>query len=541
MKKFLNSFAGFLPLGVLWLSPLLAGLFAVLYGALDGAAWVALFEHPQLWPALALSIGTGTLSLIISALLAFWIVAGLYGGKLWADCSSLMGGFLSLPHLAFAIGLGFLITPSGFIARIIGSLAGWSVPPQLVTTQDPYGLSLVAVLVLKEVPFLIWLISALLARPDISQTLNGHFRVSQSLGHGSASVWLRVFIPQILPRLKWPLLIVWFYGASVVDVALAIGPTQPPPLSVIIWSDLNNADPAFNARGTAGALFLTAALIGLALVWLVLKKIFLPTIWKFFTRGPSRRRTPTITSGLLLLFFCAVYAMVFVVLCVMSIGTLWPYPNLFPTEVRWTAWQQFVMSPAPLLNSLSLAFASTLAALGLAVFWLETVPEKLDAALLVFAIMAIALPSLLLADGQYLAFLRFGLNGTWLGVFLAHLTPVFAYVFIVLKGPYRAFDPRYRAVSLGLNADPLRFWSAVKLGMMKPALAAAAAVGIGVSIAQYVPTQLIASGRLTTLPIEAVTLASGGSRPLMAVFALMLAVVPALAFLVAARIGRKPL
>ena len=188
---------------------------------------------------------------------------------------------------------------------------------------------------------------------------------------------------------------------------------------------------------------------------MVLKKIFLPSIWKFFTRGPSRRRTPTITSGMLLFFFCAIYAMVFVVLCVMSIGTLWPYPNLFPTEVRWTAWQQFVMSPAPLLNSLSLAFASTLAALGLAIFWLETVPEKLDAALLVFAIMAIALPSLLIADGQYLAFLRFGLNGTWLGVFLAHLTPVFAYVFIVLKGPYRAFDPRYRAVSLGLNADPL--------------------------------------------------------------------------------------
>lgn len=541
MRAWLNSFAGFLPLGVLWLSPLLAGLLAVLYGALDGEAWLTLFEHPQLWPALALSLGTGTLSLILSALLAFWIVAGLYGGKLWADSSSLMGGFLSLPHLAFAIGLGFLITPSGLIARVIGSIAGWAVPPQWVTTQDPYGLSLVAVLVLKEVPFLIWLISSLLARPDISQALKGHFRVAQSLGHGGASIWLRVFIPQILPRLKWPLLIVWFYGASVVDVALAIGPTQPPPLSVIIWSDLNNADPAFNARGTAGALFLTATLTGLALVWMVLKKISLPSIWRFFTRGPSRRRTPTITSGLLLLFFCAVYAMVLVVLCVMSIGILWPYPNLFPTEVRWTAWQQFVMSPAPLLNSLSLALASTLAALGLAVFWLETVPEKLDAALLVFAVMAIALPSLLLADGQYLAFLRLGLNGTWPGVFLAHLTQVFAYVFIVLKGPYRAFDPRYRAVSLGLNADNYRFLWVVKLAMLKPALAAAAAVGIGVSIAQYVPTQLIGSGRLTTLPVEAVTLASGGSRPLMAVFALMLAVVPALAFIAAARFGRRPL
>ena len=36
MRIWLNSFAGFLPLGVLWLGPLLAGLLAVLYGAFDG-------------------------------------------------------------------------------------------------------------------------------------------------------------------------------------------------------------------------------------------------------------------------------------------------------------------------------------------------------------------------------------------------------------------------------------------------------------------------------------------------------------------------
>jgi putative thiamine transport system permease protein len=541
MKKWLNSFAGFLPLGVLWLCPLVAGLFAVFYGARDGAAWNALFEHPQLWPALALSLATGTLSLVISALLAFWIVAGLYGGKLWTGSSGIMGSFLSLPHLAFAIGFGFLITPSGLIARVIGTIAGWAVPPQWVTTQDPFGLSLIAVLVLKEVPFLIWLIGALLARPDISQTLRGHFRVSQSLGHGSASVWLRVFIPQILPRLKWPMLIVWFYSASVVDVALAIGPTQPPPLSVIIWSDLNNADSAVNARGTVGALFLTGTLAGLALAFWALQKVTLSAVWDFITRGPSLRRTPKISSSALLFFFFAIYAMVFVILCIMSFGTLWPYPNLFPAQWRWSAWGNFLMSPAPLLNSLSLACASTLAALALAVFWFETIPEKLDAALLACAIAALALPSLLIADGQYLAFLNLGLNGTWFGVFLAHLTPVFAYVFIVLKGPYRAFDPRYRSVSLGLNTNQYRFWSSVKLAMMKPALAAAAAVGIGVSIAQYVPTQLIAAGRMTTLPMEAVTLSSGGNRPLLAVFALMLAVLPALAFIAAARLGRKTL
>lgn len=539
MRKLLASLGGSLPLGIFWFCPLAAGLLAIFHGSLNGTAWAALFEHPQLRPALFLSVATGAMSLIISTMLAFWIVAGLHGTRLWTNSASLTGGFLSLPHLAFAIGLGFLVMPSGLVARVIGIFAGWSEPPQVVTTQDPLGLSLIAVLVFKEVPFLIWLMAAHLARTDISQMLLGHFRVSQSLGHGSASVWLRVFIPQILPRLKWPLLIVWFYSASVVDVALAIGPLQPPPLAVIIWSDLNNADAAINARGTVGALFLTGVLCILAVVFLALQKAVLPSIWRYFTRGPSRRQAPRATSRFFFFFFLAVYAAVFAILCVMSFGTLWPFPNLLPEGMGLLAWRHFFMSPAPLLNSLSLACASTFIALALAIVWLEAIPEKLDSALLAVAVAALALPSLLIADGQYLAFLHLDLNGTWTGILLCHLTPVFAYVFIALKGPYRAFDPRYRSVSTGLNTSQFRFWLSVKQAMLKPSIASSAAVGIGVSMAQYVPTQLIASGRLTTLPIEAVTLTSGGNRPLMAVFALTLAVIPAMAFMLAAWIGRK--
>jgi len=59
-----------------------------------------------------------------------------------------------------------------------------------------------------------------------------------------------------------------------------------------------------------------------------------------------------------------------------------------------------------------------------------------------------------------------------------------------------------------------------------------------VSIAQFVPAQLIAAGRHATLPMEAVTLSSGGSRALTAAFAMALAVPPLLAFLAAALLGR---
>ena len=47
-------------------------------------------------------------------------------------------------------------------------------------------------------------------------------------------------------------------------MALVIGPTQPPPLAVVVWHDLNHADAAINARGQAGAIFLTLVLLAAA-------------------------------------------------------------------------------------------------------------------------------------------------------------------------------------------------------------------------------------------------------------------------------------
>ena len=532
----LKALGGFLPLGVFWVLPLAVGLAAAFNSTFDGTAWSALFSHPQFWPALTLSIVAGSLSLVLSTLLAFWIIAGLYRTP---SLQKLMGGFLSLPHLAFAIGFGFLIMPSGLIARILGTFLGWASPPLWITTQDPLGVSLVAALVLKEVPFIIWLITSLMARPDFSQMLNAHLRIGQSLGHGSASIWLRLLIPQILPRLKWPLLIVWVYGASVVDMALAIGPTQPPPLAVVIWTDLNNVDQAINVRGSVGAIFLTVTLIAIALFFHILMKILMPLIKQFFTHGSVASAVPRRNAKVILMSITIVYILVFLLLSIMSFASLWPYPNLWPSQFRLAAWASLLNSPSPVINSLSFAVTSTIAALTLAVLWFETVNENLDRYLLALTVAALAFPSLLIADGQYLLFLRLGLNGTWFGVFFAHLTPVFAYVFIVLKGPYRAFDPRYRSVSLALNASALRFWVAVKIPLMKPVLAAAAAVGIGVGIAQYVPVQLIASGRLSTLTIEAVTLSSGGNRQLLAVYSLMLMVIPLLAFMAASRFERR--
>ena len=68
----------------------------------------------------------------------------------------------------------------------------------------------------------------------------------------------------------------------------------------------------------------------------------------------------------------------------------------------------------------------------------------------------------------------------------------------------------------------------MKAPLLKAPLLTSLAVGFSVGLVQFVPAQLIAAGRFSTLPMEAVTLSSGGNRSLTAAYALALAL-PALA------------
>jgi putative thiamine transport system permease protein len=71
---------------------------------------------------------------------------------------------------------------------------------------------------------------------------------------------------------------------------------------------------------------------------------------------------------------------------------------------------------------------------------------------------------------------------------------------------------------------------AVRLPLLLRPLLVAAAVGFAVSVGLYLPTVLGGGGRLTSLATEAVTLASGGDRRIVGVYAFLQALLPLLAF-----------
>jgi putative thiamine transport system permease protein len=510
------------PLVLLFVLPLALSLALLLPGLFDRQSFVALFQHPQFSGAAFLTLKTGIVSTVLAGLFAILIVMRA-GPRLLSQS----GIFLALPHLALALGLGFLFAPTGLLARL---LVGGLSPPDWQLVQDPSGFGLITALVLKEAPFLVWAMASVLQSDELRLRFQQEALVARCLGHGPRSAFLKVVLPQLLQRIVWPLVAVFSYGMTVVDMAIVIGPAQPPTLAQLVWTDLNDGETTANARGAAGTLFLSALIVALLLATWALMKVLRPMFRSLMVWPARAARVTTAYSTALWSGWLIIYGLVIVALILQSVSLHWPYPQLLATEFTFKAWANIARDVSPVITSLVLGIATSCVAMFAVVAWFETQPAERDRFALVASTLMLCVPAVLVSLGQYRLLLQLGLTGTWAGLFSAHLLPVMAYVFVMLLGPYRSYDGRWQTVGHGLGVARFKFLTQVKWPMLKGPLFSALAIGFAVSVAQFVSAQLAAAGRFSTLPMEAVTLSSGGNRALISAYALVLMVLPLVGF-----------
>jgi putative thiamine transport system permease protein len=145
----------------------------------------------------------------------------------------------------------------------------------------------------------------------------------------------------------------------------------------------------------------------------------------------------------------------------------------------------------------------------------------------------LVVPQIAFLPGLQILLIAAGLDSNIYSVTAAHLVFVLPYVYLSLSEPWAHFDDRYRQAALTMGASPRRVLLQVRLPILLAALLTALAVGFAVSIGQYLPTLLLGSGRVPTITTEAVALASGGDRRLVAVLALLQSLLPLAGFLIA--------
>ena len=545
---------------MLMLGPVMAGLIGTLlpaFGylpALGGYGFglnpfLELFAIPGLWRSVWLSLFTGFAATVLSFLIVILFCASWYGTNWFRGLERLLSPLLSAPHVAVALGLAFLMAPSGWLMRALSPWAtGYTQPPDLTIVHDPYGLSLLLGLILKEVPFLFLMTIAALGQVDARRGQH----LGMALGYGRMAAWLLLVLPQLYRQIRLPILAVLAFSLSVVDVALVLAPTTPPPLAVQLLRWMNDAELSLRFLASAGAVLQIGLVIGAIAIWWLGERVViwiarrqLESGWRLL-RDTGLRKAMLVLIGLLVLaVFLGLASM-----ALWSFAGLWQFPHVLPDQLVLRNWMRLGEGLwATIGVTALLATLASITAVVLAILCLENEaqqdwhyaqsgaasirsPGPRRASMLMLYV-PLLVPQVAFLFGMQVLLIAAALDGMFMTLVWAHLVFVLPYVFLSLRDSYRRFDDRYIRTALCLGRGPVSVWLRIKLPMLLRPILIAAAVGFAVSVGLFLPTILIGGGRFETLTTEAVALSAGGDRRQIGVFALLQLILPMLGFMLA--------
>ncbi|CAH8231456.1 thiamine ABC transporter permease [Vibrio aestuarianus] len=503
--------------------------------SLGGFAMV--FDWQGVWRSIGLTVYSAIASSYIACLISFAILQASWGSKFWRKVELSLSPLLATPHVAFAIGFAFLFAPTGMGVRALHGLFGfepnsYNVDDLALFIKDPYAVGLIVMLALKEVPFLLLMSISILSQLKIDHIE----KVSASLGYSQAQMWWKCIFPQWLVKLRFPMLAVIAYSLSVVDVALILGPTNPPTFAVLVWQWFSDPDLTLLPRAAAGAMVLFAiasALIVFArgVEWTVTK---LWRHWQYSGRYGVMLPGKTLFIGIISLTLLMVPLMV-----IWSFAQRWRFPDLLPSHYSDRFWQLEWHSILSTVNqSVVIAIIASSTALIFALIAHEyrckyqwQIPGYIIA-------IPMLIPQLSVLFGLQVVALYLKSDAYFFWVIWAHVFFAFPFVYLSLDGPWRSFDNGLTKVALSLGKTPLQTWMRIKIPILLPAIVFAWAVGISVSLAQYLPTLMLGAGRISTVTTEAVALSSGFDRRVTAIYAIWQAILPLLFFSLSIFISR---
>lgn len=488
-------------------------------------ALVQAFALPGYAKAAGIAVISAGLGTVLALVLAVALLSGVAGrSDRWLRLS--MPPLLATPHAAMAVGLAFLIAPSGWLIRLLSPWAtGLDRPPLFSMVQDPWGLSLAVGLAIKELPFFVLLALSATRRDSLQPA----FRAAISLGYDRHTAFAKIIAPHLLKALNLPIVIAFIYGISAVDMASVLGPTTPPPLSVLALNQVS--DPS--AEGWRLGLALSLHLAVLTFAALLILGGLVATMRAVAGRWASNgNRRSLVGTALAAASLVGRGTLVFAVLALLSLllwafAQRWRFPAPWPqswTGLDWV-WARGLMSVES-LNTLWLALASALIGLLLALAFVlaerqaRTVTTRGAMAWSGLAVLPLLIPQMTLIP----ALLLIDLNGLrlppWMLALWGHVMFTAAYGYLTLRGPIMALDPHYRQVALALGRPRWQALLLVELPILLRPIMASLAIGLSVSVAAYLSTLTLGQGRIETFTIEAVSAASGGSRRTAAQFAL---------------------
>ena len=509
-------------------------------GQLIPPAFLTLLSTPGIATSAITSLVSGLLTPAISLAIVFLFLAATQGNRIGNAIAKLSAPVLAIPHAAAAFALALLLAPSGVASRVIASLLGWDLPPDYLFINDPNGLALILGLVLKEAPFL--LLISLAALPSLGAPRR--VALARTLGYKPTTAWLLTVAPVLYPLVRLPRFAVIVFASSAVDVALILGPSLPPTLSVRLLEWF--VAPEIESRQLASAAALLQLVVSLSAlgIWLLFERVVARAFAPLAARGASRLSARRVTydtaltalGNALLPLSLAFILMGIGALMLTSVGTEWRYPALVPSVWSTQQWTSALSEwRAPLFNATMIALLSVTAALALSLFTLEAQARSSvsTARIATFLYLPLLVPQVVFISGIAVLAERALLPPSLTLVAAGHFLFVLPYVYLTLQGGYARFDTRWLMLAKTLGAsNTVCFWR-IRLPLLSSQLVTAVMLGLAISLSLYLPTQILGAGRIPTLTTEAIALVSSGNRSTIGTWALLQSALPTLCFMLA--------
>ena len=550
--------------------PVLAGLVGVIFPALGyfpaiGAnafstqVFATLFDLPDIWQMMWLSLFTGIGSTLLAVIAAFCILATFYQSSLLGKIQGVLSPFLVFPHAAAAISLLFVVSPSGIFAAVttrlnayfshafttpfVNEISEMALPAANDGTllYDGLGLSILIALSLKELPFILLMTLSVMSQPLVKKKLTGYVKVGTALGYSPTASFFKLVLPTIFSQIKLPLLAVLVFATSNVEIPLILGPNNPSTLAVAIMHWFNHIDLSMRLLASSAAVVQVAVSAVAVVLFFGIERLVAYTGKRslsggnrYFADTALRACGFTVMAVYIILICTVVYTVV-----VYSFAKQWHFPLLLPEGLTLLHWNTATSAlTTPLINTLLLGVLVSTTSLVLVLFTLESEQLKparavAENAFSVSLFLPLLVPGVAFLYGlvwfQQLVFQ----NAVWFHTYVAHMVYVLPYVFLSMAVAYRKFDNRYAMVAQSLGKTPWQVFYHVKLPSLFSAIMVAWALGLAISFSQYLPTLLASGGTLPTVTTEAVASVSGSSTRLTAVYVIIQAVMPLIGFMIA--------
>ena len=223
---------------------------AVLNGEYGTAAWVRLLEDPNFVDSLIFTLRAALLSTALSVAVSIPLAFALRRRS--ATARALVGAPIPIPHIVTATLVVLWLGPSGLADRVIGTLP---------IVRDSFGVGLIFVYFLKEVPFLTMLILSSLGEEDQSRE-----EAARTLSPSRWDRWKSVLLPQLRRPLVLGSLVVAAFVVGSTEVPLVVGPLTPDVLTTWSINVVRIRGPIARADAAAGLVVTSAIVIVLAIV-----------------------------------------------------------------------------------------------------------------------------------------------------------------------------------------------------------------------------------------------------------------------------------